>query len=1001
MKKLVALAVALLCGLCVCFVSCNYDADEDVWLFYATYNEDGTLGSAGLTQSEWEEKLSSVSNGSKIVLPAELSSDDLKTFAAALIASGKTDITLDLSNLSITSIAAETFSGCTALTAIVLPETIVSIGENAFSGCTSLTLVTYEGTTDDWDSISIASGNGYLTGATIVCSDGSTESVTVSYTGSSSALGAVVAIVKVNEITDVVVTQSSGTFYCTESATDSDGVSVWYYQDGGTIYTLEITASGSSYTYDYSTQVISGTFEATLDGGGTALGTVTVVVKDGVITSVKVGSTSCDAQTDGTFSYSDDDYTYAITISGSNGVFTYTYEVTDGTLTATLDGEGTELGTVTVVLKDGAVTAVSVGGTSCTAQADGTYSYSDDEYAYAITISGSNGVYTYTYDITGGTSTATLDGDGIALGTVKVVLEDGEVTSVTVNGTSCDAQDDGIYSYSDDEYTYAITISSSNGVFYYTYDITDGTVEATLGGSGTALGTVTVVLEDGEVTAVSVGNTSCTAQTDGTFTYTGSDYTYAIAISGSNGVYTYTYEITGGTFEATLDGSDTELGTVTVILEDGAITSVTVDSTECDAQDDGTFSYTSEGFSYAITISGSNGVYTYTYEPISDIFTASYSGSDTELGAAVTVVVTDGAVTAVSVGDTACDAQDDGTFTYASGADVYTITVSESDGSYSYSYDVSEGGNFFGSSDTSYTDFQTLLSSLSDGCTIVLYSDLTTAQFEYFVTALMKTSLSDVTVDMSYTSITEISSKTFYECSNITSVILPSSVETIGRQAFCQCTNLTSVTIAEGTTSIGDYAFASCSSLTEVTIPDSVTSLGSYAFSNCSALKTAVIGDDVETIGTYAFYKCTNLTSVTIGENVTTIGSYAFEYCSSLTEVTIPDSVTSLGTYAFYYCTKLESAVIGEGVTTIPSYAFYYCTALEIVKIGSNVTKISANSSTNYNTGGAFGYCSALETVVYNGTKSDWESITITASSYTAGNYYLTNATISCTDGIY
>ncbi|MCQ2197525.1 MAG: leucine-rich repeat domain-containing protein, partial [Bacteroidaceae bacterium] len=76
----------------------------------------------------------------------------------------------------------------------------------------------------------------------------------------------------------------------------------------------------------------------------------------------------------------------------------------------------------------------------------------------------------------------------------------------------------------------------------------------------------------------------------------------------------------------------------------------------------------------------------------------------------------------------------------------------------------------------------------------------------------------------------------FYNCSSLSSVVIPSSVTSIGSDAFRGCSSLSSVTIKEGVTSIGDYAFYNCSSLSSVVIPSSVTSIGSSAFQYCSSL---------------------------------------------------------------------------------------------------------------------------------------------------------------------
>ena len=56
------------------------------------------------------------------------------------------------------------------------------------------------------------------------------------------------------------------------------------------------------------------------------------------------------------------------------------------------------------------------------------------------------------------------------------------------------------------------------------------------------------------------------------------------------------------------------------------------------------------------------------------------------------------------------------------------------------------------------------------------------------------------------------------------------NVKKIGPDAFFDCTNLTSVIIPNGVTSIGSSAFEYSTNLTSVIIPDGVTSIRSRAF---------------------------------------------------------------------------------------------------------------------------------------------------------------------------
>ena len=133
----------------------------------------------------------------------------------------------------------------------------------------------------------------------------------------------------------------------------------------------------------------------------------------------------------------------------------------------------------------------------------------------------------------------------------------------------------------------------------------------------------------------------------------------------------------------------------------------------------------------------------------------------------------------------------------------------------------------------------------------------------------------------------EIEDFTFYECTDLMSIIIPNSITTISCGAFCGCSGLTSVTIPNSVTLIDNSAFQNCSGLTSIDIPNTVREIYSSAFSDC-----------------------TGLTSVTIPNSVTLIGNSAFSGCTGLTSVTIPSSVTEMGGCVFYDCTNLKTIYV-------------------------------------------------------------------------------------------
>ena len=258
----------------------------------------------------------------------------------------------------------------------------------------------------------------------------------------------------------------------------------------------------------------------------------------------------------------------------------------------------------------------------------------------------------------------------------------------------------------------------------------------------------------------------------------------------------------------------------------------------------------------------------------------------------------------------------------------------------------------------------------------------------------------------------------FLENSNIKSVIIGNSVTSIGYGAFYGCTRLTSVTIGDSVTSIDSYAFYGCTRLTNVTMPDSVRSIGNSAFEGCTSLTSVTIGNSVTSIGGSAFSGCTSLVSVTISDSVTVIVASAFEGCISLisievssdnknyasvdgvlfnkdklklitypagktdSEYAIPNSVTSIGYGTFEDCTSLISVTIPDSVTSIDNKAFYNCISLTSITIPNSVTEIGKD---------AFYNCTSLAKVDYNGTISQWKSIS---------GYNNVSKIIKCTDGV-
>ena len=139
----------------------------------------------------------------------------------------------------------------------------------------------------------------------------------------------------------------------------------------------------------------------------------------------------------------------------------------------------------------------------------------------------------------------------------------------------------------------------------------------------------------------------------------------------------------------------------------------------------------------------------------------------------------------------------------------------------------------------------------------------------------------------------------------LSTVKIPEFVTEIGDLAFLEHRKLAHITLSNSMTSIGEGAFAHCVSLINLTIPNSITNIGKSAFKDCKCLNSITISSSTTSISDYTFKGCTSLTSITIPNSVTSIGDGAFSYCPNLQSITIPKSVKSFGHYTFADCTKL------------------------------------------------------------------------------------------------
>ena len=277
-------------------------------------------------------------------------------------------------------------------------------------------------------------------------------------------------------------------------------------------------------------------------------------------------------------------------------------------------------------------------------------------------------------------------------------------------------------------------------------------------------------------------------------------------------------------------------------------------------------------------------------------------------------------------------------------------------------------------------------------------------------------SLTDVTIGEGVTTIGE---QAFRLCPSLTNVTLPDSLIEIEKEAFWRCGELTNLTVGKGLKTVGKDAFRDCKKLDRLNISDvaawcDIDFYDHYSnplfysqkmYLNGSLVKDLVIPNGVTVVRQYAFDNNRSVTSLTIPDSVTTIGAQAFSACIYLEKVTIGSGVTTVGESAFGDCTALKNVyisdlaawcriefgsdlanplfraddfyvkgsavkklVIPDGVAKIGRYAFVCCRQLTSVELPDSLKHIDSN---------AFMWCESIANVYFNGSKEQWDSVTI------------------------
>ncbi len=208
--------------------------------------------------------------------------------------------------------------------------------------------------------------------------------------------------------------------------------------------------------------------------------------------------------------------------------------------------------------------------------------------------------------------------------------------------------------------------------------------------------------------------------------------------------------------------------------------------------------------------------------------------------------------------------------------------------------------------------------------------------------------------------LTTFNFKAFKDCTQITSISIPSSIISVEESAFENCSSLATVTFSDVSklTTIERNAFINCTSLTSIRLPPLIYKIGYDAFINCSELTSFTVNNALTDIPNNLFKGCTKLTAINFAaSNLQYLSANMFNGCSAITVFTVPLSVKEIRDNCFSDCSNLTQITITNNVDTIGGSVFNNCIKLNkiiftvpyafITDVSYIVTNINTNRTAN------------------------------------------------------